>query len=103
MTEPGFRKKALRNLKLAMLYGSAAKIKLSLIPVVAITRHFSKMKDTRIRNELARELMTEIKVCDEKIQDANANGDHKEKYRLMRIKDKLHAEYVRVMVNSKYV
>lgn len=103
MTEPGFRKKAFRNLKLALLYGSAAKVKLSLMPVVAITRHFSKMKDVRMRNELVREISTEIKICEEKILDANSRGDMKEKYRLMRIKDQLDAELVRVKVNSKYV
>ena len=103
MTEPGFRKKALRNLKLAIIYGSAAEVKLAFVPVVAICRHFSKKKDQRIRNELTRELNTEIKVCEEKINDANAAGDTKEKYRLMRIKDQLEAEMVRVETNSNYV
>lgn len=103
MTEPGFRKHAFKNLKLAILYGTAGTVNLSLVPVLAIIRHFSKEKDIRIRNELTRELATEIKVCEEKISDANAAGDAKEKYRLMRIKDKLEAEKVRVMRNSKYV
>lgn len=103
MTTPGFRKKAFQNLKLAILYGTAAQVKLALVPVVAIGRHFSKEKDRRIRNETVREIQTEIKVCDEKISDANSNGDQKEKYRLMRIKDQLDAELVRVKTNSKYV
>lgn len=103
MSEPGFRKKAFRNLKLAILYGSAANVKLSLVPVVSIARHYSKQKDRRIQNELAREINTEIKICDEKIADANANNDMKEKYRLIRIKDQLDAELVRVKTNSKYV
>lgn len=103
MTEPGFRKKAFRNLKIAILYGTAANIKLALVPTVAMCRHFSKKKNLRIRNELIRELQTDIKVCEEKIADANAAGDTKEKYRLMRIKDKLDAELVRVKTNSKYV
>ena len=103
MTEPGFRKKAFRNLKLAILYGSAATVKLSLIPIVAVCRHFSKEKDERIRNELVRNIQTEIRVCEEKISDANSKGDEKEKYRLMRIKDKLDAEMIRVKTNSKYV
>ena len=103
MTEPGFRKKAFRNLKLAILYGGAAQVKLALVPIVAIGRHFSKDKDRRIRNETVREIQTEIRVCEEKISDANSNGDQKEKYRLMRIKDQLDAELVRVKTNSKYV
>lgn len=103
MTEPGFRKKIWRNLKLAILYGSAAQAKLAYVPVVMLCRNFSKQKDQRIRNELVREIETEIKVCEEKINDANANGDQKEKYRLIRIKDQLDAELVRVKTNSKYV
>ena len=103
MLEPGFRKKAVRNLKLAVLYGGAARAKLALVPVVAICRHFSKVKNIRIRNELARELDTEIKITEEKISDANAAGDNKEKYQLMRIKSKLEAEKNRVRLNTKYI
>lgn len=103
MTEPGFRKKAVRNLKLAILYGGAAKAKLALVPFIAITRHFSKKKDRRVRNELIREIETQIKVTDEKINDAQAEGDKAEKYNLIRIKDRLSAELVRVKTNSKYV
>lgn len=103
MVEPGFRKKAFRNMKLALLYGSAAQAKLSFVPVVALCRHWSKQKDRRIRNELIREINTEIKVCEEKINDASARDDREEKYRLIRIKDKLDAELVRVKTNSKYV
>ena len=36
MTEPGFRKKAFRNLKLAIMYGSAAQIKLAFVPITAL-------------------------------------------------------------------
>lgn len=103
MSEPGFRKKAFRNLKLAIMYGGAAHCKLAFVPIVAICRHFSKIKDRRIRNELSKELETEIKICEEKINDANAAGDNKEKYQLMRIKSKLESEKVRVRLNSKYV
>lgn len=102
-TQPGFRKKWFRNLKLAILYGGAATYKITMVPVVALLRHFSKQKDRRMRNELVRELETEIKVADEKINDANANGDLKEKYRLIRIKDQLTAEKNRVITNSKYI
>lgn len=103
MLEPGFRKKGFRNLKLGLLYGTAARAKLALVPVIAVCRHFSKKKDMRIRNELTRELETEIKITDEKINDANSAGDNKEKYQLMRIKSKLEAEKARVKMNSKYI
>ena len=60
-------------------------------------------RNKRLRNELTKELETEIQVTEEKIQDANANGDQKEKYQLIRIKNKLEAEKVRVNANSKYI
>jgi F0F1-type ATP synthase assembly protein I len=62
-----------------------------------------KKKTLRIRNELAAELDTEIKVCEEKINDANADQNQKEKYKLMRLRDKLVAERTRVRTNSKYI
>ena len=96
MTDPGFRKKSFHNLKMAIMYGTAVQINLALLPILLIIRHFSKDKDIRIRNEL-------IKVCEEKITDASSAGDNKEKYRLIRIKEKLLAELARVKSNSKYV
>lgn len=101
--KPGFRHKLFRNLKLAIYYGSAAKLKLTYVPIAALLRHFSKTKDKRIRNELALELENEIKICEEKISDANSAGDNERKYELMRIKDKLTAEHTRVRLNSKYI
>lgn len=103
MTEPGFRKKIFRNMKLSLLYASALSTRLSLFPVVLVARHASKQKDRRIRNECFRELRTEIRICEEKINDANTAGDNKEKYRLMRIRDQLEAEAIRVRTNSKAI
>ena len=103
MLKPGYRHKIFRNLKHALLYGGVAKVNIFWTPYVAVIRHFSKEKDKRIRNELVRELETEIRICEEKINDANSNGDQQEKYKLMRIKDKLVAEKQRVEINSKYI
>ena len=101
--KPGYRHKIFKNLKLAIMYGAVANIKLTLIPVTMLIRHFDKDKDRRIRNELSLELESEIKVCDEKIKDADSKGDNQEKYKLMRIKDKLEAELTRVRLNSKMI
>lgn len=103
MAKPGFRKKWFKNLKLSIMYGAAATTNLALVPVLQACRHFSKKKDIRIRNELVRELDTNISVCEEKINDANAEGDKQEKYRLMRIRDQLTHERNRVRLNSKYI
>lgn len=101
--KPGYRHKIFKNLKLALLYGTVAQAKLTLIPVTMLIRHFDKDKDRRIRNELSLELESEIKVCEEKIKDADSKGDNQEKYKLMRIKDKLEAELSRVRLNSKMI
>ena len=57
----------------------------------------------KVRNEFVAELDTEIKVCEEKINDANSQGDQQQKYQLMRLKDKLSIERERVIANSKYI
>lgn len=101
MIKPGFRKGIFRKVKLALLYGSISHIKLSLIPLTWLIRHFSKQKDIRIRKELEFELSTEIKVCEEKINDAQQSGDTEAKYQLIRIKEQLERERIRVKTNSK--
>ena len=101
--KPGYRHKIFKNFKLALLYGGAARCKLTFVPLTMLIRHFDKDKDRRIRNELSLELESEIKVCDEKIKDADSKGDNQEKYKLMRIKDKLEAELTRVRLNSKMI
>lgn len=101
--KPGFRKKIFHNLKLALMYGAVGTCNLLLVPALAVIRHFSKIKDRRIRNELIREVETEIKITDEKISDANSNNDTDKKYKLMRIKSKLEEELARIKSNSKYI
>lgn len=103
MVKPGYRKKIFRKIKLALLYGASAQVSLLMVPVTMICRHYSKIKDGRIRTELARELDTEIQVCQAKIDDANSESDKTEKYKLMRIKSKLEAERDRVKYNSHYL
>lgn len=103
MVEPGYRKKVFRNIRLALTYGALGHIKLLFVPAFAIVRHFSKSKDRRVRNELMRELETDLKITREKINDANANNDQKAKYQLMRIESQIEAELVRVKLNSKTV
>ena len=103
LLKPGYRHKIFKNFKVALMYGAAAQMKLSFVPILMVFRHLSKTKDKRIRNELSMELENEIKICEEKINDANSAGDNDKKYQLMRIRDKLNAERTRVRLNSKYV
>lgn len=103
MLKPGFRHKIFKHMRNAIMLGVAAQTKLALIPMMGLIAHISKQKDDRIRTELTRELENEIKICEEKINDANSDGDKDSKYELMRIKDKLEAEKIRVKLNSKYI
>lgn len=103
MIKPGNRKKVFRALKLAITHGIAWSINPLLNIVLAISHKLSAMKDERLKNELVRELKAEIRVTEEKIEDAKANGDNQQKYRLMRIKEKLDAELTRVGANAKFI
>ena len=101
--KPGFRKKYFRALKLCIMHYGAFAINPVLNIVLAICHKASNTKNVRIRNELIRELKAEIKVTEEKIEDAKSNGDNQQKYKLMRIKEKLEAEVVRISSNSKFI
>lgn len=101
--KPGFRKNYFRLFRLALTHYVAFAINPLLNIVVFIATKLGKEKDKRITNELNSELSTEIKICEEKINDASAKGDNKQKYQLMRIRDKLEAERVRIRTNSRYI
>jgi hypothetical protein len=110
MLEPGYRSDIHKRIMKLIKYGAAWKL---LGPLLSIKAWFiSKIyratigkslekRDIRLRNELVAELDAEIEITNEKIQDAGANSDQKQKYQLMRIKKKLEAERVRVLTNSK--
>lgn len=103
MAKPGFRKKWFRTLRTAATYGLAAQVSALMIPITWFCGRISKEKNKRLRTEFVAELETEIKVCEEKINDANASEDKTEKYQLMRLRDKLEQEKNRVISNSKYI
>ena len=109
--EPGFRKEIFKFLRTAIVYGAIWQYKKYMVIVAWMCKHTllhpffkaNKQRNARLRNELTAELDTEIAVTEEKINDANANGDQKQKYELIRIKKKLEYERQRVSTNSKYI
>ena len=101
--QPGVRKKYFKALKIAIMHGVAFAINPLLNVILLICQKISSSKNIRIRNELAKELEAEIKVTEEKIEDAKNAGDNQQKYKLMRIKEKLTAELTRVTVNAKTI
>jgi hypothetical protein len=103
MLKPGYRHKIFKVFKDALMFGVAGSCKLAFIPALGLLKYCSTLKDKRIRAELSKELDAEIRICEEKISDANNENDKEKKYELMRIKDKLEAERIRVRTNSKYI
>ena len=103
MLEPGFRKNYYKKMRHAIAYGIAFAINPLLDIMVFFVNYCNKERDARLRNELLHELEAEVKICDEKIRDADSGDDKKKKYQLMRIKDKLQAEIIRVRTNSRYI
>lgn len=103
MAKPGFRKNYFKGFRNALIYGGAAYASPMMVPVVWMCHRMSKQKNMRIRNELTNELTTELKIIDSKIELADKNEDHKEKWQLMRIRDKMEHERTRVIANSKYI
>lgn len=101
--KPGVRKRYFRALKLCITHYVAFAINPILNIVLFISRSLGKEKDARIKNELLRELQTEIDVTKQKIEDAKSNGDQQQVYKLMRIQAKLEAELIRVGANAKTV
>ena len=109
--QPGYRTKIFKSLKTAIVYGAIWEYKKYMVIVAFICKQTilhpffkaSSERNKRLRNELTAELETEIAVTEEKINDASANGDQRQKYELIRIKKKLEAEKVRVSTNSKYI
>lgn len=108
IAKPGYRKKIFRGLKLAFAHLLAFKISPIINIILFIATKLGGEKDKRIRNELVRELKTEIKVCEQKIDDAksdvaNGKADKQVVYKLMRMHDKLLQELERVETNSQRV
>nr|DAN53272.1 MAG TPA: hypothetical protein [Bacteriophage sp.] len=52
--------------------------------------------DMRVRREILQDLKMELKMVEEKIEDARSDGNKKEKYQLMRTKQKLENEITRI-------
>lgn len=75
----------------ATLFGPLAAA-IGYIGSIGVDKHL----DAKERRAILRELDQELAIIDEKIDDAKAAGDNKQKYQLMRLKDKLENERKRV-------
>lgn len=57
--------------------------------------------DRKARNEIIRELETELEIVNEKIEDARGDSDKQNKYKLMRIRAKLQKDLDRISLGIK--
>lgn len=82
-------------------YGPIATAAIKVIGVItsiAINRHI----DLKVRRRLVIDLENELKIVNEKIEDAKRKDDDKAKYELMRIANKLEKDITKVKFNLKY-
>ena len=100
MADPHQSNSIIKAFKSAIKYGAIYKAGLLLNPIfifLAAAKHLdSRNNKFRIRNEMIGELKTELQVLEEKIKDADANGDKKAKYQMMRLKNELTKKLIRV-------
>lgn len=91
-----------RAIRGAIVSGSLVKAGLLRNPLflfLAVTRKVSlKANEKRIRNEIIAELRSEIEIIEEKIKDAERNGDTKIKYKLIRSKNDIKRKLIRLEV-----
>ena len=100
MADPHQRSSLFSAIKKSIIVGSLYKAGLLLNPVLIFLAIAKKWNDHskmgRLRNEMIGELKTELAIIDEKIRDADRNGDNKAKYQMMRFKNELSKKLIRV-------
>ena len=100
MADPHARSALFTAIKRSIEIGALAQAGLLLNPIFlclgGVWLHGRNKQKFRLRNEMIGELKTELKVIDEKIQDADRNGDNKAKYQLMRFKNEINKKLLRV-------
>lgn len=88
----------LHNLvKKAILHGGAFYIN-PVLGAIALMGTISRDKyiDARVRKQVIDELQEELKMIDEKIDDAKSDGNKQQKYQLMRMRSKVEKEIERI-------
>ncbi len=93
----GMRRRLSTLIRTAILTGGAAAIHPALGAITLLTSAtLHKKSDMRLKQEMIREYEAELKLTREKIRDAEAAGDRKKKYELMRIENHLEQNIERI-------
>lgn len=95
--EGGFRFKLIKIIKNTLIHGVAFAIHPALAAITILGQlGFDHQLDNKERREILKDLELELKMCREKIKDAESSGDKKEKYQLMRIESALERNIERI-------
>lgn len=102
LLQGGTRMQILRVIRTAITSGAAYAINPVLGGITLLTSiAMDKNLDRKERIRLLRDLEQELKIVEEKIDDAKSEGDKKNKYNLMRIHDKLENDIAKVKYRLK--
>lgn len=83
----------------AIAYFSPIAAAIHLVVTVALNERTEK----RLKDALITDLEHELRVVQEKVRDADSNGDKKAKYQLMRLESKLEKEIMRIKTGNKNI
>jgi len=81
--------------------GTAAVKLVSAIIAILVKTAIDKRTDAKYKNLIFNDLKLELKIVQEKIKDADARGDIKAKYKLMRIENELGRAMNRIQFNLR--
>ena len=96
IANPHARSKLWKAIKSAILVGSLWKAKLLFSPLFIFLAITKRQKKNRLRREIIGEIRAELEIIEQKIEDARAAGDRKAVYQLMRFRNELRKQSVRV-------
>ena len=96
--EGKFHLKIWRLITRAVTAGIFAYVKGPIFGVISLLGSLliDKSTDKRVKSQVLHEIETEIKIVDEKIEDAKSDASKQEKYALMRLKAELEKEHKRI-------
>mgnify|MGYP001220158912 FL=1 len=95
-------KSLIRSIVVGILVPGGVQIKLvSAIIAIIIQTALDKRTDKKYKNLIFNDLKFELKIVQEKIKDAEARGDIKSKYKLMRIENQIGRAMDRIKYNIR--
>lgn len=106
LVEGRFRLRIWKLIRKGLITGAISVVAGPIIAAIGFIGSFAvdKALDRKVKGQILHEMETELKLVEEKIDDAKGDRKDKEKYQLMRIKAKLEKEIDRIKfgLGSKY-